>query len=308
MTGREGGWLWWLGHPARCFATGKDTADTYALVWGKFPPGNGAPPHSHIFHEGFYVVGGEITVIAGNKNVALKTGGFVHIAGGTGHHLMNESMADVELLLLAAPAGFDRFVMEAGHPVAGPDVHFDPPTHADIARLMAIAPKYGVDMNPLPSEFETEPDMAVLQSDEGWPIALFGSVYRILVPGDRTGGRYAVTHVTVPPGGGTPLHRHMFEEEGFYVLSGELTVRVGDTTAKALPGAFTNTPVGCAHCFKNESDKPATVLEFFAPGGVESFISEAGTAMLDPTDPVPPSNPEKAAALARKYSLELIKE
>src|ERR1043165_1181537 len=83
MTGREGGWLWWLGHPARCFATGKDTADTYALVWGKFPPGNGAPPHSHIFHEGFYVVGGEITVIAGNKNVALKTGGFVHIAGGT---------------------------------------------------------------------------------------------------------------------------------------------------------------------------------------------------------------------------------
>src|SRR6185295_495254 len=145
MQGREGGWLWWLGHPMRCYALSEDTADTYALVWGKFPPGNGAPPHSHTFHEGFYVLNGEMTFIAGNKQQPLKKGGFVHIAGGTGHYVMIEGQGDTEVLVLAAPAGFDRFVKEAGRPVSGPDAQFDAPTHADIERLMAVAPKYGVD-------------------------------------------------------------------------------------------------------------------------------------------------------------------
>src|SRR6516162_11960275 len=97
----------------------------------------------------------------------------------------------------------------------------------------------------------------VRKTGEGRTIAVVGDVYRFLATGDDTSGKYALWEAIVPPGGGPPAHVHSREEEGFYVLEGEITFHVGDKRLVASAGMFANMPVGTLHSFKNESGKSA---------------------------------------------------
>src|SRR5947207_4594876 len=86
---------------------------------------------------------------------------------------------------------------------------------------------------------------------EGRTVAVVGDVYRFLATGEDTNGKYALWEALVPPGGGPPPHIHSREEEGFYVLEGEITLHVGDKRVVATAGMFTTMPVGTLHSFKN---------------------------------------------------------
>ena len=46
---------------------------------------------------------------------------------------------------------------------------------------------------------------------------------RIPISGAETGGAFALLEVSGPPGDQPPLHVHHHDDEGFYVLEGELT-------------------------------------------------------------------------------------
>jgi mannose-6-phosphate isomerase-like protein (cupin superfamily) len=88
-------------------------------------------------------------------------------------------------------------------------------------------------------------------SAQGCTIAVVGDVYRFLATGEETNGKYAMWEAIVPPGGGPPPHVHSREEEGFYILEGEITFTVGDERVVAKAGMFANMPVGTPHSFKN---------------------------------------------------------
>src|SRR6516162_6326168 len=90
---------------------------------------------------------------------------------------------------------------------------------------------------------------------EGRTVAVVGDVYRFLATGEDTSGKYALFEALVPPGGGPPPHVHSREEEGFYVLEGEITFTIDDKRLVASAGMFANMPVGTPHSFKNESSK-----------------------------------------------------
>ena len=105
----------------------------------------------------------------------------------------------------------------------------------------------------------------VRTSGEGRTVAVVGDVYRFLALGDETGGKYALFEAIVGPGGGPPLHVHSREEEGFYVLEGEITFTIGDRRLVARAGTFANMPIGTPHAFKNESDRPARMLISVVP-------------------------------------------
>src|SRR5947207_4189361 len=109
---------------------------------------------------------------------------------------------------------------------------------------------------------------------EGRTIAVVGDLYRFLATGEDTSGKYALWEALVPPGGGPPPHVHSREEEGFYVLEGEITLRVGEKTIIAGAGMFANLPVGTPHSFKNESALPARMLISIAPAGLEKMFFE----------------------------------
>jgi len=116
----------------------------------------------------------------------------------------------------------------------------------------------------------------IRKSREGRTLAVVGDVYRFLATGDDTKGKYALFEAIVPPGGGPPLHVHSREEEGFYVLEGQITFTIGEQRLIASAGMFANMPVGTLHSFKNESGKPAKMLIYLAPAGLEQMFFEVG--------------------------------
>jgi mannose-6-phosphate isomerase-like protein (cupin superfamily) len=143
---------------------------------------------------------------------------------------------------------------------------------------------------------------------EGRTIAVVGDVYRFLAVGEDTDGRYALWEAIVPPGGGPPPHVHSREEEGFYVLEGEITLAVGDKRLVASPGMFVNMPVGTPHTFKNESGHPARMLISVAPAGLERMFFEAGQPLPEGAQTAPPPTKEeieKLLAVAPRYGIEI---
>jgi mannose-6-phosphate isomerase-like protein (cupin superfamily) len=144
---------------------------------------------------------------------------------------------------------------------------------------------------------------------EGRTIAVVGDVYRFLATGDNTHGTYAMWEAIVPPGGGPPPHVHSREEEGFFILEGEITVQAGDDRIVATAGMFMNMPIGMSHSFKNESKKPAKMLIMVAPAGLERMFFEFGVPLADgSTSALPPTQEEieKLLKIAPQYGIDIL--
>lgn len=149
---------------------------------------------------------------------------------------------------------------------------------------------------------------AIRALNECRTIAVVGDVYRFLATGDDTTGRYAMWEAIVPPGGGPPPHVHSREEEGFYILEGEITFTVNGEKIVVKAGTFANMPVGTPHSFKNESDQPAKMLISVAPAGLEKMFFELGVPLPDgATTALPPTKEEieKLIAIAPRYGIEI---
>ena len=141
----------------------------------------------------------------------------------------------------------------------------------------------------------------------GRTVAVVGDVYRFLATGEDTDGKYALWEALVPPGGGPPPHVHSREEEGFYVLDGEITFTVNGERVVARAGVFANMPVGTPHSFKNESDRPAKMLISVAPAGLERMFLEVGVPLAEGATTAPPPTQneiEKLLAIAPNYGIE----
>jgi quercetin dioxygenase-like cupin family protein len=150
---------------------------------------------------------------------------------------------------------------------------------------------------------------ALRKPTEGRTIAAVGDVYRFLATGDNTHGTYAMWEAIVPPGGGPPPHVHSREEEGFYILEGEITLQAGDQQIVATAGMFLNMPIGTPHSFKNESDTSAKMLIMVAPAGLENMFFEFGVPLAEgSTTALPPTQEEitKLLQIAPKYGIEIL--
>lgn len=152
----------------------------------------------------------------------------------------------------------------------------------------------------MPPTFNTPP--------AGRTLAVVGDVYRFLATGDDTNGKYALWEALVPPGGGPPPHTHSREEEGFYILEGEMTFYVNDERIVAAAGTFANMSVGVRHAFKNESDRPARMLISVAPAGLEHMFFETGVPLEEGATTAAPPTPEEITRLIEacpRYGIEI---
>ncbi len=151
-------------------------------------------------------------------------------------------------------------------------------------------------------------DPIVRKGDIGRTIAVVGDIYRFLATGEDTNGKYAMWEAIVPPGSGPPPHVHSREEEGFFVLEGEITFHVGADRIVAKAGEFANIPIGTPHSFKNESNQPAKMLITIAPEGLEQMFFEVGTPLPQgaTTAPHPTKKEiEKLLEVAPQYGIEI---
>jgi len=91
----------------------------------------------------------------------------------------------------------------------------------------------------------------------------------------ETGGLCTVWEGKVGPGTvGAGPHYHRGRDEFFYVLEGELVLRIGDERHVAGAGTFAFVPRKTIHGFHNESGSSATLLVMHHPAGFERYLDE----------------------------------
>jgi quercetin dioxygenase-like cupin family protein len=146
----------------------------------------------------------------------------------------------------------------------------------------------------------------ILLPGEGVSLAIPGLAATFKVVTRDTDGDHSVIETTIPAGSpGPPPHRHRAMDEEFYILDGELTVRVGEQTFTAARGAFAYVPRGIVHAFANRGDRPVTFLDIVHPAGFEQYYRELAAAYAAAGGT--PSR-ETFTALLAKYDTEVMQE
>jgi uncharacterized cupin superfamily protein len=114
----------------------------------------------------------------------------------------------------------------------------------------------------------------------------------------ETGGLCTVWEGRVPPGTvGAGPHYHRGRDEFFYILEGELVLRIGDVTHTAGAGTFAFIPRETIHGFHNASADSATLLVMHHPAGFEHFLEEMNELAARG------GSKEERAALAARFDM-----
>jgi quercetin dioxygenase-like cupin family protein len=138
-----------VGDVYRFLATGEQTGGAYVLSEARVLPGGGPPPHIHQREdEAFFVLEGELTFQLGGQKVVAQPGSFIQGPRGIPHAFKNEGNVPARMLILVTPPGFEKFMVEFAHPVPSFDSPPVPVTPADIQKLLAVAPNYGIEILP----------------------------------------------------------------------------------------------------------------------------------------------------------------
>ena len=136
----------------------------------------------------------------------------------------------------------------------------------------------------------------------GSTLNVLGVTHIYKAKGAETAGSFSFWEDVVPPGAGAPPHTHAYEDEAFYVLSGEIVVEFeGEAAPRRVgPGGFFFGPRGRRHGYRNVGDKPARVLVLCAPScGLDQFGElDAATAAGMP-------EMAKVVAIAAKYGVTI---
>jgi quercetin dioxygenase-like cupin family protein len=106
---------------------------------------------------------------------------------------------------------------------------------------------------------------------------------------------FALIEASGPPRSQPPLHVHRDEDEGFYVLDGELTLWVGQEARTSRAGEFLLAPQQVPHTIR-VGDAPARWLVIAGPR-FEGFVRAAAGGAPDP---------ERLTHLAADHGIEIL--
>ena len=148
----------------------------------------------------------------------------------------------------------------------------------------------------------------MVTKDEGEARWWFASLAVIKARSADTGGRMTLIEITEPPGSVGPLHVHHREDEGFWLLEGNVTFTVGDTSIAAHAGDYVFGPCDIPHGY-TVGDAGCRMLFLLTPGGFEDLVIAMSTPAASRTLP-PPATEEpdwaRVAAIAQAHGCELL--
>lgn len=136
--------IWFIGCLATLKGVGEQTGGALALVEFTHPPGFATPRHvHHAADEGFYVLEGAMRGFCGDRQWRATRGAFVWLPRGIPHGYAVDGDAPLRTLAFTVPAGFERFVADAGEPAGARTL--PPPGAPDIAKLLAAGTKHHIE-------------------------------------------------------------------------------------------------------------------------------------------------------------------
>ena len=138
-----------VGDVYRNLALGRQTGGVYTLHEIRVSPNNGPPPHIHSREdESFFVLEGEVDFQIGDEKITAQPGTFIQGPRGIAHSFKNNTQLPARMLVFITPAGFENFVNEFAQPVASFGSPAIPTSKDEIDKLLAAAPKYGLQILP----------------------------------------------------------------------------------------------------------------------------------------------------------------
>jgi len=104
------------------------------------------------------------------------------------------------------------------------------------------------------------------------PIQVLSDQLRLLLRSADSPFQMSAMVVEVPPGGAVPPHTHDQEEEGYFVLDGELALTIGHETQILAAGDFGHVPPRTVHGYANRSPRPVQFLAWTVGGPIDEFF------------------------------------
>jgi quercetin dioxygenase-like cupin family protein len=150
-----------------------------------------------------------------------------------------------------------------------------------------------------------------VSSEEGEARWWFGALAVIKATAADTGGLMSIVEVTEHPGAEAPLHVHHRDDEGFWILEGDVTFEVGDTTIVASAGDYVYGPREIPHRF-TVGDRGCRMLFVLVPGGIEDVIRATSAPAPSRTLPPPPEaeptpeEVERLTTIVKEHGYELL--
>ncbi|MDQ6818711.1 MAG: cupin domain-containing protein [Actinomycetota bacterium] len=155
-------------------------------------------------------------------------------------------------------------------------------------------------------------------SSGGEVLWFLGTLARMKLDGQQTGGRFALWEGVLPHGAAPPLHSHP-QAETLYILEGEVTawlVEPGLADDQSEPpewvskcarrcsvGSVVFAPEGAPHTFRVESDT-ARMLVLSTPAGIEDMVRGLAEPARWPWLQPPPDGPRVPAERMAAVELE----
>jgi quercetin dioxygenase-like cupin family protein len=118
--------------------------------------------------------------------------------------------------------------------------------------------------------------------------------------GGDTGNSVMLFEETAPVGTETTFHLHRDSDEVAWVLSGEITFKIGEKVTVGGPGTCAFLPRGEPHAWKNSGTETARILFLYTPAGAGGFFEER---LQQPDGPI---NGAKANEMRRRHGWEVI--
>jgi quercetin dioxygenase-like cupin family protein len=120
--------------------------------------------------------------------------------------------------------------------------------------------------------------------------------------GKETGGSVMMFEETVPAGTRSTFHLHHDSDEVAYVLSGEVTFKIGDEVTVGGPGTCAFMPRGVPHAWRNTGPGTGRVLFLYTPAVAGGLFEEQQRAERT----FEGMDEREAAELRRRHGWELL--
>ena len=105
---------------------------------------------------------------------------------------------------------------------------------------------------------------------------------------------------TAPVGTETTFHLHYDSDEVAYVLSGEITFKIGDEVTVGGAGTCAFFPRGVPHAWKNTGSETGRMLFLYTPADAGKFFEERSE------QPPGPINGDEANEIRKRHRWEVI--